>query len=396
MTDVKWIKINTDMFSDEKFYRIDEMPEKDTILIIWIKLLTMAGRVNHGGLIYKFEDVPYTIEELATSLRRPINSVRLALQVLENERMIHKTKSEYICITNWDKHQNIDALEIIKEQNRERSVKFRLKQKERIKQIEDKHIVEVSDDSNVTVTLRNGIVTHQELELDKELDKDKIPENSFSSFRDRKNSEEDPTHSATPPQEEDERSKDMEKPLGWNKKPYKTELSYQPFEDAYIQFLKDYNLFGKDYNYGKNRKMMIELLDLVGSNEILIGGLQNFAKDKFCAENEYKLQFFKTKWRTFCGTSKAVGKNNQSIKPVIIGNPNGTAEERTEFVLSYDNKYQEMKKKLEDARKIDDWNKQMNCKGEIEEYKRVKFCEIRDEMESVNKQKEKENSNASM
>ena len=49
MGDVKWIKITTNMFEDEKVDFIESLPEADTILVIWIKLLTLAGKCNANG-----------------------------------------------------------------------------------------------------------------------------------------------------------------------------------------------------------------------------------------------------------------------------------------------------------------------------------------------------------
>ena len=46
MADIKWIKITTDIFNDEKILLIEQMPEADTLLVIWFKLLCMAGRQN--------------------------------------------------------------------------------------------------------------------------------------------------------------------------------------------------------------------------------------------------------------------------------------------------------------------------------------------------------------
>jgi len=42
MGDVKWIKIVTDIFDDEKIRLIDALPDNDTILVIWFKLLVQA------------------------------------------------------------------------------------------------------------------------------------------------------------------------------------------------------------------------------------------------------------------------------------------------------------------------------------------------------------------
>ncbi len=44
MSEVKWIKLSTSMFEDEKIRLIESMPEADTLLIIWIRLLAQAEK----------------------------------------------------------------------------------------------------------------------------------------------------------------------------------------------------------------------------------------------------------------------------------------------------------------------------------------------------------------
>jgi phage replisome organizer, putative, N-terminal region len=83
MAEVKWIKITTNMFDDEKIKLIDAMPERDTIHYIWIRLLVQAGKTNANGYIFLNENVPYTEEMLSTIFNRPLNSVRLALKNIE-------------------------------------------------------------------------------------------------------------------------------------------------------------------------------------------------------------------------------------------------------------------------------------------------------------------------
>lgn len=80
MGDVNWIKITTNMFEDEKIDYIESMPEADTILMIWVRLLTMAGRSNMGGYILLTEEIPYTEEMLAHKFKRQLNTVKFALQ----------------------------------------------------------------------------------------------------------------------------------------------------------------------------------------------------------------------------------------------------------------------------------------------------------------------------
>ena len=144
MADVKWIKIATGIFDDEKILLIESMPEADAIIVIWFKLLTLAGKQNNDGIFILNDKIPYTEEMLSTIFRRPLQVVRLALNVFEQFGMI-EIVNETITIPNWEKHQNIDGLDKIREQNRKRVARYRERQKQ------------LQEPSNVTETQRNAI-----------------------------------------------------------------------------------------------------------------------------------------------------------------------------------------------------------------------------------------------
>lgn len=146
MSDVKWIKITTDIFDDEKILLIESMPERDSMIVIWFKLLCMAGKQNNSGVFMLNDKIAYTDEMLATIFRRPLNTVRLALQVFEQFGMIEINES-VISIPKWEKHQSIDALDKMREQNRLRVAKHREKQKMLSSNVTD----------NVTVTQCNAV-----------------------------------------------------------------------------------------------------------------------------------------------------------------------------------------------------------------------------------------------
>lgn len=128
MADVKWIKIVTDVFDDEKIQLIDSLPERDAIIVMWFKMLCLAGKQNNGGVFMLNDRIAYTDEMLATIFRRPLNTVRLALETFENFGMIEIVNNT-ILIPNWDKHQSLDKLEQAREKNRKRVAKHREKQK---------------------------------------------------------------------------------------------------------------------------------------------------------------------------------------------------------------------------------------------------------------------------
>ena len=50
MTNVKWIKLATDIFDNRKIKLIERMPDGDSLIVIWLKLLCLAGTVNDSGL----------------------------------------------------------------------------------------------------------------------------------------------------------------------------------------------------------------------------------------------------------------------------------------------------------------------------------------------------------
>lgn len=162
MSEVKWIKLSTHMFEDEKIRLIETMPEADTILIIWVKLLAQAGKTNASGFIYLNENIPYTDEMLATIFNRPIATVRLALTTFEKFGMIEISEDKFICISNWVKHQNLASLEKIREQTRQRVAKHR----------EQKRI----SNGNNGVTLRNAT------DIEEDIDKNKIKNNNTYSI----------------------------------------------------------------------------------------------------------------------------------------------------------------------------------------------------------------------
>ena len=149
MADVKWIKISINMFDDEKVKIIQAMNKGDSILMIWIRLIILAGKVNSGGYLYVNENLPYDNKMLATILNKPLKLIELAIKIFLDLEMIEMT-DKGMFITNFEKYQNIDGLEKIKEQNRIR------KQKQRDK-MKNECVTEnaTSRDSHVTVTQQN-------------------------------------------------------------------------------------------------------------------------------------------------------------------------------------------------------------------------------------------------
>ena len=159
MAEVKWIKIVTDVFDDEKILMIETMPECDTIIVIWFKLLCLAGKQNNSG-VFMMGQMPYTDEMFAAIFRRSINSIRLAMNTFERFGMIEIVR-DTVTIPNWNKHQSLDAYEKRKERDR-------LYQAER--RAAQRALAEKSSDMSSDAS---SDIAPLDKDIDKDIDKDK-------------------------------------------------------------------------------------------------------------------------------------------------------------------------------------------------------------------------------
>jgi predicted phage replisome organizer len=107
---------------------IESLPEADSIIVIWFKLLCLAGKQNNSGVFIMGERIAYTDQMLATIFRRKESTVQLALQTFEQFGMIEKIDG-VITIPNWGKHQNLDQIESKKEYMKKYMQEYRAKQK---------------------------------------------------------------------------------------------------------------------------------------------------------------------------------------------------------------------------------------------------------------------------
>lgn len=163
MAGVKWIKIATDIFDDEKILLIEALPDAYAIITVWFKLLCLAGKKNNGGVFLMNDKIPYTDKMLATIFRMNESTVKLALNAFEQFKMIEIVEG-IITIPNWNKHQTLDAYERKKERDRLYQEERRAKQRALIEKSSDKSSERTSD---VAVS---DIDKEEDKDIDKERD----------------------------------------------------------------------------------------------------------------------------------------------------------------------------------------------------------------------------------
>lgn len=104
------------------------MPSGSDLVVIWIELLILAGKINDSGSIYFSQELPYTDQLLSAQFGFPVSTIQFALATFSKFGMI-EIVDDIIKISNWKKYQNDNALQRIRSQNAERQRNYYYRQK---------------------------------------------------------------------------------------------------------------------------------------------------------------------------------------------------------------------------------------------------------------------------
>lgn len=166
---IEWVKITTDMFDNRKIKYLRKLPEGNSIVLIWIMLLTMAGRCSANGMIFLTENVPYTTKSLADELGFDENIIKFALAAFESLNMVRTNPEDFLQISGWEEYQDGEALDKIREVNRNRKRRQRENQKLLEEMSRDGHgTVTGHVTVDVTGQSRDNCVTEKERTKEKE------------------------------------------------------------------------------------------------------------------------------------------------------------------------------------------------------------------------------------
>ncbi len=128
---MEWIKVMCNILDHRKIKMIRGRPDGDTLVLLWLLMLTEAGKCNRGGYLMVSDDYPYTEEILNTITGISLPTVRLGLDAFAQLGMIDR-KDGAIFIKNWGKYQSEDKLEARREKERLRQQRHRAKEREKI------------------------------------------------------------------------------------------------------------------------------------------------------------------------------------------------------------------------------------------------------------------------
>lgn len=166
MADVRWIKLATNIFDNRKIRQIECLPDGDGIIVVWFKLLCLAGNINDDGMVYFTKELPYNDQMLSIQFNRPVSLIQLSLQTFQSFGMIDIV-DDVLHISNWQKYQNTDKLHEMREYNRLAQQRSRARKKEL--QASNDNV----NDMSMTCQPCQGTDKEEDIEEDKDIDIDK-------------------------------------------------------------------------------------------------------------------------------------------------------------------------------------------------------------------------------
>ena len=167
--EVKWIKLTTNMLANSKIVHLRSLKNGDKLFAVWVCLLLQAGCSNMGGKLMMTEDIPYDLELLSKKLGFSVKSLELALELFVRLNMIVVEDGVFI-IKNWEKYQNVDGMERIRESRRLAQARWRAKRK--------------ASTVDSTKIENNNAEEEGETEIEKELEFHSINQAAASGFED--------------------------------------------------------------------------------------------------------------------------------------------------------------------------------------------------------------------
>jgi len=106
-----WLKLSTAILDDEKISVIRNLPDGDTLFVLWVGILCLAMKKETDRL-YIAEGVPYQDTDLSTVLNIKLDTVRMGLKMFERMGMVAKCNDDgALHVTHLVEHQALSKLD---------------------------------------------------------------------------------------------------------------------------------------------------------------------------------------------------------------------------------------------------------------------------------------------
>ena len=161
MADNRWIKLRAEMFDDDKIKIMQAMPEGDSLIVIWIRMLFLAEASNAEGCLMISDSLPYSEEMLATVLNKPLSVIRLAIKTFETFGMV-KVENERIRIQSYAENQN-EKSQDIREYNRLKKAESRKRAKQKCLGVSNPEVIDQENCAVDKLAIRQDYVNDKSM-----------------------------------------------------------------------------------------------------------------------------------------------------------------------------------------------------------------------------------------
>lgn len=155
-----WVKFHLDFFDDPRVKVIETMPESNTMIAIWFKLVALVGGQNTGGRFVlrtgrKESEMPLNEEIIAGIVNESLTTVRLALRTYEQLGMIEAVDGVYV-ISDWDRIVDEERLRRLEARREAKRLEAAQPKKSR-EQVVHEYVAAHPDASQVQIARETGV-----------------------------------------------------------------------------------------------------------------------------------------------------------------------------------------------------------------------------------------------
>lgn len=127
-----WVKLETSMFDTPKIRRLRRQPNGNEMCLLWLMLITLAGKSGTSGKLMVADEVPSDIYDIAEYANMEPTFVGETLDQFITLNMIEVIDNGAFKICGWEEHQSPEKLEKRREQTLQRVRKHRAKQQQNV------------------------------------------------------------------------------------------------------------------------------------------------------------------------------------------------------------------------------------------------------------------------
>lgn len=122
-----WVKLYHAFLDDEKICAIEMLPNGFFHILAFVKLLILAHKLHRFGRIALTDYQPMTVPQIARRFRFDAHTFESSLNVLQEYELLFVDSDECLCISNYDRYQEVDLGERVKYETRLRQWRVRNK-----------------------------------------------------------------------------------------------------------------------------------------------------------------------------------------------------------------------------------------------------------------------------